>query len=193
MSLDLETVRTTGRARKDLIAEIERELTVDDLAELGSERGTKPTALKRLGERHHAVARLLASGMKPGEVAAELNYSSSRISILQDDPTFQELVQFYKQEVVEPAFRGFHEKLSSLGETAIDVLADRIEDDPEGLSSAMLHDIIKMSADRTGFGPSSTNTNVNVHIDLASRLQRAREAAKAAMAPRVIEGKLATG
>jgi len=181
MTLDLEIARTTGRARREIPASVVRELTVEDLAALGTEKGAKPTALKRLSERHHALARLLASGKPPGEAAAILNYDQSRVSILQADPTFSELVLFYKQEVIEPAYRDFHSKLSSLAEDAVDLLADRIAEDPDSVSSSLALEITKAAADRTGFGPSSQTTQVNVNVNLADRLKIARDRAREAM------------
>lgn len=188
MTLDLEIARTTGRARREVVASIARELTVEDLAALGQEKGVKPTALKRLSERHHALARLLAAGKPPGEAAAILNYDPSRVSILQADPTFRELMLFYKEEVIEPTYRDFHSKLSSLAEDAVDLLADRLADDPDSISTAMALEITKTAADRTGFGPSSQTTQVNVNVNLADRLKVARDRAREAMSGPLIDG-----
>lgn len=141
---------------------------------LQEEKGSKPSALKRLSERHHALARNLASGMSPSEAAVICGYALSRVSILQDDPAFQELLAFYRQDV-ELAYRDLHTRLSGLALDAADELADRLEENPETISVGQLMEVVKLGADRTGFGPQSSSTNLNVNVDLASRLQAARE------------------
>ena len=178
-----EVFRTRGRAARPIVAEVVRELGPADLGLLGEERGSTPSALKRLSDRHHALARNLASGMAPGEAAIMSGYVLSRVSILQDDPAFRELVAFYRRDV-EFSYRDLHQRLSGLALDAAEELADRLETEPEKVSVGQLMEITKMGADRTGFGPQSSTTNVNVNVDLAGRLQRARER----VAARMIEG-----
>src|SRR5262245_47529587 len=77
-----------GRAAKPVFAQVTRPLREADLALLSSERGIQPVALKRITERHHALARCLATGMSATEASIVTGYSPSRISILKDDPAF---------------------------------------------------------------------------------------------------------
>jgi hypothetical protein len=112
--------------------------------------------------------------MAPGEAGIVCGYSASRVSILQDDPAFRELLHFYRQDV-EREYRGLHEKLAGLATDAASVLADRLEDSPDDISIGQLQEIVKLGADRTGHGPQSSSTHLNVNVDLAGRLQRARE------------------
>ena len=178
------SVRTTGRAAKPLEAAVARELSATDLAALGAEKGSKPPALKRISERHHALARTLASGTSPGEAALICRYDISRVSILQNDPAFQELVTFYRGEVSEK-YLGLHEQLAGLAGDAAELLRDQLEADFERpvderkLSPGQLMEVTKLGADRTGHGPQSSSTQVNINVDLASRLQAARERVKA--------------
>lgn len=166
-------LRTRGRAPKQLTAELVGELAPADLARLGEEKGSEPSALKRLGERHHALARNLASGMSPGEAAVICGYSLSRVSILQDDPTFKELLEFYRRDV-NAQYRDLHQRLSGLALDAAEELAERLEESPSDISIGQLLEITKMGADRTGHGPQSQSTNVNITIDAADRLKQAR-------------------
>lgn len=166
--------RTRGRATKAVTAEVVRELDRADLALLGAEKGSKPTALKRIGERHHALARNLAGGMSSGEAGLVAGYCGSRVSILLDDPAFKELVQFYRRDV-NAQYRDMHQRLSGLALDAAEVLADRLEDAPDDISTGQLMDLVKLGADRTGFGPQSSSTNVNVNVGIASRLDAARQ------------------
>ena len=171
--------RTTGRAERPVSAALVRELDEADIAALGTERGTKAPPLKRIGDRHHALARSLASGMSSGEAAIVCGVSPSRVSILLDDPAFQELLTFYRREVNE-AYRGLHERLAGISLDAADLLQDQLEADMEKeveerkLSPNQLMEIMKTGADRTGFGPQSSSTNVNLNVDLAGKLEAAR-------------------
>lgn len=174
MDLDTEIFRTRGRASRPVGAEVVRELDRADLTLLGDEKGSRPPALKRLSERRHALARNLAGGMSPSEAAIICGYCLSRVSILQDDPAFKELLQFYRADV-EAQYRDLHVRLSGLALDAADELTTRLEETPEDISIGQLLEITKMGADRTGFGPQSSSTNVNLNVDLAGRLEAARK------------------
>lgn len=171
-------IRLSGRAPKPLVSSEVRELRPDDFALLATERGIEPAPLKRLGERHHALARLLAQGVSPGEASIVTGLSSSRISILKGDPTFKELVEFYRERVDEQ-YLDMHATLAGLSLDAASRLRERLEDDDEDkLTIGQLIEITKLGADRTGFGPKSEST-VNVNIGLAEKMQAARERAEA--------------
>lgn len=172
--LEGQVFRTTGRAAKPVSAVVVRELDAADLAALGEEKGSKPSALKRLSERHHALARVLASGVKPSEAAITCGYAPSRVSILQDDPAFKELLEFYRNDV-DAQYRGLHERLSGLALDAAEVLQERLEENSDDISFGQLMELTKLGADRTGHGPQSNTVNLNIGVDLADRLQKARE------------------
>ncbi len=176
--MDLDTpLRLSGRAPKPLVAEVVRELCPGDFALLATERGVEAAPLKRLGERHHALAKLLAQGTPPGEAAIVTGLSGSRVSILKADPAFQELVAFYKQKV-DAEYLDMHATLAGLSLDAAQTLRDRIDEDPDAISVGQLIEVVKLGADRTGFGPKSTQ-DVNVHVGLAEKMQAARERAEA--------------
>lgn len=179
MDLSAEIFRTRGRAAKPIEAAVVRELDRADLILLSSERGVKPSALKRLTDRHHALARNLASGMPVGDAAVFQGYTISRVSILQNDPAFKELLAFYREDAQRP-YRDLHNRLSGLATDAAEELAARLEEDMQiedisekKVSIGQLVELTKMGADRTGFGPQTTALNVNV--DLAGKLEAARK------------------
>lgn len=174
--LDVDVLRTTGRAPRAVTGEVVRALDRADLALLGEEKGSVASPLKRISDRHHTLARYLAQGTAPGEAALICNYDPSRVSILLNDPTFKELVEFYRADV-DRTYRGLHEKLFGLAMDAAEELATRLEEPEQAkeLSVTALIEVVKMGADRTGHGPQATNTNLNVNVDLATRLQAARE------------------
>jgi hypothetical protein len=173
MDLNLDiTPRTRGRAAVLVGATFVRELVEADLAALAVEKGSSTSPIKRLSERHHALARAIASGMGEGEAAIVCGYSISRVSILKSDPAFRELVAFYVDEK-DKAFRSVQDKLAGIASDALDELQTRIEDEPEKLTVTQLLSIVTMGTDRTGNGPSSTQ-NVNHNVGLASRMDAAR-------------------
>lgn len=181
MELDPDLFRTRGRARADVAAVQVRELEEADLHALATtERATKAPPLKRLAERHHALARCLASGMEPGNAAIVCGYDRSRVSILQADPAFKELVTFYAADVQEK-YMDLHGVLAGLSLDAAMELRERLEADMQAddksISVGQLMELTKLGADRTGFGPSSTSLNVNV--DMAGRLEAARKRVRA--------------
>lgn len=182
VDLDPALFRTRGRAAVPLEATQVRELGQDDLLALGGEKGSTAPPLKRLAERHHALARCLASGMDPGDAGITCGYSASRVSILQADPAFQELLHFYRDDV-NAQYRDLHQRLSGLAMDATEELAHRLEAelqaDEKTMSVGQLLEITKLGADRTGFGPQSSSTNLNVNVDLAGRLEAARKRVEA--------------
>lgn len=153
-----------------------RPLVQADLVLLQSEKGSTTPPLKRLRDRHHALARLLAAGRTPGEAAVICAYDPSRVSILQNDPAFRELVAFYREKVVE-AYGDMHEQLAGMSMDAVVLIRERMEDQGDAIGLTTLVELAKMGADRTGHGPKSTS-DVNVNVNLASRLEEARKRLK---------------
>ncbi len=175
MDLGLD-IRTVGRAAKAVAAQEVRELVPADLELLSFEKGSEAPALKRIGSRHHALARALASGVSAGEAALIVGMDISRVSILKSDPSFKELLAFYLADV-NAAYRSMHDSLAGIAYDATQELQRRLEEEPEELSVNALLEITKLGADRTGHGPKSTQ-DLNVNVGLAARLQEAREAVR---------------
>jgi hypothetical protein len=168
--------RTRGRAARALhFAEV-RELTPVDIALLAEEKGSRAPALKRLGDRHHALARCLASGMKESDAAMACGYVLSRVSVLKSDPAFQELLEFYREDT-NRAYRDMHDRLAGIASDAVDEIQERLEADSvaeeKSISLGQLLEIAKMGADRSGHGPQSSST-VNVNVGIAAKLEQAR-------------------
>lgn len=189
----LMPIRTVGRSAKPLEAQFVRELGRADVEALGAEKGSKPPALVRISERHHALARTLAAGTSAGEAAIICRYELSRVSILQSDPAFRELVEFYRGEVTDK-YLGLHEQLATLSADATALLQDQLERDLElpieerKLSPGQLMEVTKLGADRTGHGPQSSALNLNVNVDLAARLQAARQRVAQRQIPVFLDG-----
>lgn len=146
-----------------------------DLKKLERVRGEQAAIplTKRMTMRHHSLARCVAAGMPNWEACAITGYKPATVSLLKNDPTFNELVAFYRKNI-DKEFVDLHRRLAVVSADALDLLHEKIENAPDELSPGQLMEVVKMGADRTGHGPSQTS-NVNVNIDLGERLRNARE------------------
>lgn len=183
--------RTRGRAAKPLHAEYIRDLSEADIASLsleGRETG-KSVPIKELRERHHQVARLLALGNKPGEVSAMTGMSPSRISVLQADPTFKELVEFYSGQETQ-AMADMRAQMTTMSLDALQELMSRLEDKPDEFSESLLLEISTRFADRVGFSPKSASGGGGneVHIHIGERMAKAKERLQAIRAIDITPG-----
>lgn len=174
MDLDLPLI---GRKSVPILAEVVRSLTEADVALLQTERSIQPSSIKKLTDSHHALARVLAAGMSNAEASAVTGYTPSRISVLNDSPLFKELVEHYRKSE-DGALADFQERMLSVGLTALDELKDRLETEPEKIGTATIIEAVKTLADRTGHGPQSKTTNLNVNVSLASRVAEGRRRAQ---------------
>lgn len=174
LEIDLRP-RIKGRASRPLTAVVVRPLTEEDLAKLKVERGVKPPALQQMRDSHHFLARCLALGTRPAEASAVTGYSTSRISILLGDPTFQELLSFYRENTNEKFFnmkalaedRMWANLLSAEAKINADFEEDKV-------GSATANKIAVDRMDRLGLGPTSKTSNVSVLVD-ASQLQAVKD------------------
>lgn len=164
-------INLNGRQKKPLHFGEPEPLALIDLQTLGTECATKAPDIKKLRSGHHALARALASGMKPGEAGLLTGYSPSRVSILQADPSFKELLVLYRSNTQERYYE-MHDRLAQLGKDSADEIIQRLEDTPEDFSITQLTDIMTKTADRSGNGP--TSTTVDVRIGLADKLNAAQ-------------------
>lgn len=185
LDLDISAIMAPGRKPAPLSAVVTRELTLDDIQALAAPRGTSPPELKKLSERHHALARALASGLSEAEAAALTGYDSSRVSILKSSPAFQELLELYRDRK-DAEFAEMHAMLAGLSKDAALEIRMRLEEQPDQLSVGQLMELLKLGADRTGFGPTSKQ-ETTVRVDLGARLDAARKRALAAQRPDIID------
>lgn len=173
---ELNLVGRAGRSGKALSLQVLGELTARDVDSLREDRGTAPAVLKKLRDRHHSAARLLAQGMDNAQIAAITGYDPARISIFKSDPSFQDLIQHYRR--VENSLEAdFAQRAESIALTAMNEIADRLEDEEAaaGLSVPTLLEITKVMADRAGHAPEQRNFNTNVNIGTGRGLSGARE------------------
>lgn len=169
--LDLgPTPRINGALRVPFVCEYSRDLTEADIAALQGPRGSTPKSLARISASHHSVARCLATGMKPNQVALVTGYTPTRISVLQHDPAFSALVEDYRTEA-RSVFADLADRMNDISLDAIELLHERLQDKPSDFSVPMLLDVIKAFADRTGHGPGQ-DVNIKLSADLIDRPPR---------------------
>lgn len=172
--------RVKGRGRKPISFGPVRELVPADLALLASERGVKPTEIVKLRERHHALARCLASGMSNTQAAEITGYDPSRISILKNNELFRGLIEDYKT-MGKAVTADFVERAAILATTAVNRMQEAMEDEANPPSLAQSIEVAKFAADRTGNAPTTKTQNVNVNVGFGDRLRAARERGNAAL------------
>lgn len=179
-----------GRPRKSPSIDSVRELAPAELENLIRGKGS---SVKKFRDSHHRLARLFASGLRPGEVAELGGYSLVRVSTLYGDPAFKELIASYRNSV-DVSWREsvdeYYEVINSNRTLAARLINDKLsEAEPEDLPLNQLVAIHADAADRTGY-PKRT-VAVNVNTDFASLLDRAiKRSGQVAKPPelKVIEG-----
>lgn len=150
MGLDLNIAKLSGVGRLPVPLEYDvvRPLNEADLHLLATvPKGSVPSPLKRITDRHHSLARLLAAGVGEGEAAIQLGYDPSRVSILKNSPAFVELLALYRKEAKDQ-FVSNLEHMSGLSRDALLELRDRLENTPERFSVADLRQIVVEMVDR---------------------------------------------
>jgi hypothetical protein len=144
-----------------------REIDVDDIVP-----PARPPTVRHLRESHHAVARLFAQGLRNAEISLQTGYSLSRLSVLQDDPTFMELVAFYRDDAKRVA-QEMEAKFLLVGNDFMQAIHERLLDHPEGLSDALLLEAAKQFLDRAGFSPVNRSISKSLVMNIGERLDRA--------------------
>lgn len=155
-------------APSELIVTGVRELSQEDLEIVASAQvGVSTTpAIKAIRETHHIIAQMLAKGLKDIEVSRVTGYSPSRISVLKKDPAMVELISFYVEQVQE-AFRDTVGKMKLITDDALDILGERLDNDPDSFTNNTLLEIVKTTGDRAGFAPVQKSVSISATVDPA--------------------------
>lgn len=161
-----------GRKSKEIVAVYERDATEQDIAVLVSTPlGAKSRPLQSLRAIHHSMAILLSQGKGPTEVARICGYSVGRIQSMKQDPAFRQLVSHYTK-MGELALADVYSQLKDLGQGAIAALNERLESDPDSISSKDLTRLVEVTADRTGHGPTKTVKTIDSKAVLQELIER---------------------
>lgn len=149
LNLNIDKLAGPGRLPARLEAEYLRDITEADLGILATKPlGSVSPPIKRLGDRHHALARLLAAGTSEAEAALITGYDISRVSILKNSPAFQELLALYREEV-KREFATVIDHMAGLSRDALLILRERLEENEDRFSNNELMKIAVDMVDRT--------------------------------------------
>lgn len=150
--LDAIAIQASGRKRQrgDGVAFV-RELNKADLEILQNPppKGMVASPVATMRHKHHLLARLVAEGRNDVETGFITGYTPLRISILKNDPAFQELIAHYASNV-ESIYLDLHQRCADLGLSAVEELQERIEVQPKTFTNRELLDIGEKMLDRSG-------------------------------------------
>lgn len=149
LNLNIDKLAGPGRAPVPVECDFLRELNEADIASLSAGSGVGAIlTVKRLTDRHHSLARLLAAGTPEGEAAMLLGYTGARVSVLKASPAFQELLALYRGEATRE-FVTVLENMAGISKDALAILRDRLEENEDRFSNNELMKIATDFTDRT--------------------------------------------
>lgn len=138
-----------GRRPAPLFYNVTRHLNEADIAALWDhQRENTGPKIKALRYNHHVLAKAVASGKSGIECANLTGMTQTYISLLKNDPAFQELVSFYADEMNE-LYVDVHQRMATLGTSILEELTERFEADPEKFTKRELLDMFTAMADRS--------------------------------------------
>jgi len=137
-----EATPQASKLRQPLRIEVVRTLSDEDISG-GFLAPAPPPTLREIKSSHHSLARLLAQGRSHIEASRITGYSPGYIGRLAADSTFRELVLHYTT-VDEIASTDFLGSMREVGLDMLNELRERVESDPKSLSTAQLHEGIKL-------------------------------------------------
>ena len=149
-----DLIPSRGAIAEPLTLEVTREITHEDLRRLGEAPKVTVPILQKLRATHHRQAMLLAGGKDLNEVAAIVGCTVQRLVQLQVDPTFVELVSYYRDQTMVAMLEDnvrIQAKLVDVGEMAIDELQERLADDEarKRMRTGDVRQIAEFAMDRT--------------------------------------------
>lgn len=126
-------------------------------------------ASEKMRTRHHAIARLMAAGVKQVDVCRAIGTTPQSLKTLEGSPAFQALLLEY-MNMMDKAAIDTATKLRVLNSMGVDELTHRLSDPVEAgkLKTTEVLEIVKVASDRTGLGPTSSKTvSLNGRISIA--------------------------
>lgn len=127
--------------------------------------GPKPE-LTAIRARHHELARLLASGMKEGEVAEVLGMARATISSLKRSPAFIALLAHY-MALRDKESLGIRERLEQAGLDVLLLIQERLQVSPDEVPIETLRKLAETFLDRSGFNPVQKQITMNAGLSAA--------------------------
>ena len=148
--------------------------------------------IERFRFSHHNVAMMFAMGMTVQEISRKTGFTQRRLLILLDDPTFNELIDHYRNQHIENMHKALPtaiEDMEFVRVAMVRKMKEAIEESDEGGEPISLANIVRMHgemADRVGYSKHTLKTVVNVSF--AESLDRAIERSGKGPELKLIEG-----
>lgn len=149
--------------------------------------------IKAMRASHHLLAMTLAAGASDINAAFVTGYSIATVRQCKSSPMFQELLAYYKEQKSEE-FRDFAKQAAAVGMDALQIMRERMEQDPDSIKFKELTELMSTLLDRTVLpskaAPASA-TNVAVSIQPITRIEFVESPHAQAAPPRdkIIEAK----
>lgn len=189
---DLNIPLELSRVKRVVTCQVEGIVEIGDLRRLAgvaamgeptnqAPKGGNSGDLSRIKEKHHTVARLMASGMQQGLVATIAGYTESYLSVLLGAPAMSELIGYYRAQHSNAA-EVIAERLRHVSMGAVEKLSEKMDSD-DGLNANELLQLAKLGLDRSGHGPQSkqqisTETHLIDHAELKRLNREARRGSR---------------
>lgn len=175
---EMEQMLPQGSIRAPLSLVYLRDLTEADLLAAEQIKPQKQQmTVGKLRTSHHSVARMVAIGKPVVEIAATVGRDPSGIYKLLHDPAFQELVSYY-QSMTNEVQIDTARRIAGMTNDAMEVIHERILENPEKVKTEELIKVVTMGLDRSGFGPKTTsNINLRAMVVTDAQLDRIKQEA----------------
>jgi hypothetical protein len=145
-----------------------------------------PAHVTRVGQvrdLHHQIARAIVAGHKNIEISEKFGVSPSRVTQLKSDPAFKGLLEEYRSEDRQ-RYDAAQDRLASIFYLSMEILQERLLDDPEQVSTPELLRVLEAVADRSGHSP-VRRSQIEGHIVTRSeKIEQIKREAKLEMVQR---------
>ncbi len=188
-----DLIPSRGAVAEPLLIEVTRQLQASDLGQMADAPKVAVPILQKLRAIHHRQALLLAEGRTQKEVSQIIGCTEARLTQLMVDPTFVDLVETYKAQIITSMLSDagrMQDKLTDMGEMAVDEIIERLEDTDQRkrMRTEELRRIAETALDRS-IAPvkqalPTATTPANVTINFGTPIRVDREVADA----EIIEG-----
>ena len=178
-----DLIPSRGAIAEPLTFSVVRELISTDMLRLSEAPKVGVPILQRLRAQHHRQAQLQAAGHAMNEIAAIVGCTTARLTQLQGDPMYMDLVSYYKDQImtamIEDSAR-LRDKLVDAGEMAVDELRDRLEDNERRnrMSTSDVRQIAEFAMDRTvappKAAPAQSPIPPNITINFGTPIRQGR-------------------
>lgn len=162
-------LRTPSDLEDEIVINDVQELSESEVKELVAARKTSPAgsipvpSLESLKLKHHNLARLLATGLSPSEVAPIVGMSVDQISNVQRSPAFKNLIIGYSKKIeAEAVDLGIDIRLAAA--SAVAKVKDYVSQPLANLDPEILKEMTFGLLDRAGHSPVAKSVGITAAV-----------------------------